>query len=184
MKKIMMLVLTVLSLTSYGQSKYGNMYFHKLIEIEGSDFVIAPSENRGKGDSFMSCYLLFINTKTGETNKVDFLNLAHFEKPEQIKIDELGINKIILFGRPASLNKKSIDWNAPRQMTVLSTNGKERTQLTDSTLFVESWVVNKVTGTIVIGGYYDSNNNEKYDSGDKTEIGIYDLKTLKLISKI
>jgi hypothetical protein len=51
-------------------------------------------------------------------------------------------------------------------------------------LFVSTWVVNKKTGTIVITGHYDTNNNGKYDMTDKNEIGIYDLKTLKLIVKI
>jgi hypothetical protein len=44
--------------------------------------------------------------------------------------------------------------------------------------------VNKKTGTIVVTGHYDTNNNNKYDKTDKNEISIYDLKTLKLVSKI
>ena len=64
------------------------------------------------------------------------------------------------------------------------TDGKQKTQLTDNKLFVRTWVVNKKTGTIVITGHYDTNNNGKYDNTDKNEIGIYDLKTLKLISKL
>lgn len=50
--------------------------------------------------------------------------------------------------------------------------------------FVRTWMVNKKTGTIVITGHYDTNNNGKYDKTDKNEIGIYDLRTLMLISKI
>ncbi len=57
-------------------------------------------------------------------------------------------------------------------------------QLTDSKLFVRTWIVNKNTGTIIIAGHYDTNNNGKLDKLDKNEIGIYDLKTLKIISKI
>lgn len=80
--------------------------------------------------------------------------------------------------------KKGIDWNDPIQLIILSTDGKQIVQLTDSKLFVSTWVVNKKTGTIVITGHYDTNNNGKYDMTDKNEIGIYDLKTLKLVIKI
>ncbi|MBB6239818.1 hypothetical protein HDC90_004480 [Pedobacter sp. AK013] len=44
--------------------------------------------------------------------------------------------------------------------------------------------MNKQTGTIVVTGHTDTNNNNKYDKTDKSEILIYDLKTLKQINKI
>lgn len=80
--------------------------------------------------------------------------------------------------------RKGIDWNDPKQIIILSPDCKVRTQLTDSKLFVRTWTINKQTGTIVITGHYDTNDNNKYDKTDKNEIGVYDLKTLKLISKI
>ena len=60
------------------------------------------------------------------------------------------------------------------------TLGKEMTQLTEDKFFV----VNTQTGKLVVAGYYDTNNNNKYDKTDKGEILIYDLKTLKLASRI
>ena len=39
------------------------------------------------------------------------------------------------------------------------TLGKEMTQLTEDTFFV----VNTQTGKLVVAGYYDTNNNNKYD---------------------
>ena len=54
------------------------------------------------------------------------------------------------------------------------------TQLTEDTFFV----VNTQTGKLVVAGYYDTNNNNKYDKTDKDEILIYNLKTLKLASRI
>ena len=80
--------------------------------------------------------------------------------------------------------KKGIDWNDPNQLIILSTDGHERTQLTDSNLFVRTWAINRSTGTVVVTGHVDSNRNGKYDKTDKNEILIYDLKTLKLIRKI
>ena len=97
----------------------------------------------------------------------------------------MGINQILVSAQTVdSDGKEGIDWNDPTQIIVLSPNGKEKTQLTDSKLFVRTWVVNKMTGTITITGYYDSNNNGKHDKEDKSKIAIYDLRTLKLISKI
>ena len=60
------------------------------------------------------------------------------------------------------------------------TLGKEMTQLTEDKFFV----VNTQTGKLVVAGYYDTNNNNKYDKTDKDEILIYNLKTLKLASRI
>ena len=60
------------------------------------------------------------------------------------------------------------------------TLGKEMTQLTEDKFFV----VNTQTGKLGVAGYYDTNNNNKYDKTDKDEILIYDLKTLKLASRI
>ncbi len=185
MKNILTIILIVWALTTYGQDKYNYVNFNKLTEVEGTEFVIATIENRGKMEGIKSSYLLFIDTKTGQTNQVEFPKGGYFDKIEQVKIDTLEINKIIVSARTIDLNgKKGIDWNDPKQIIILSINGKERTQLTDSNLFVRTWAINKQSGTIVIAGHYDTNNNGKYDKTDKNEIGIYDLKTLKLISKI
>ena len=185
MKHVLLFILTSMALTIYGQDKYNYVSFNKLTEVERTDFVIASIENWGKMDGLKNRYLLFIDTKNGQTNQVDFPNEGYFEKIEQVKIDELGINKIIVSAQTVDLDgKKGIDWNDPTQIIVLSPDGKQKTQLTDSKLFVSTWIVNKETGTIVITGHYDTNNNGKHDKSDMNEIGIYDLKTLKLIRKI
>lgn len=53
-----------------------------------------------------SRYLLFINTKTGETNRVDFSNDAIMEKVEQIKNDNLNLNVIVVSARTVDLDGK------------------------------------------------------------------------------
>ena len=70
------------------------------------------------------------------------------------------------------------------QIIILSTDGKERTQLTEDKFFAGDWTVNAQTGKLVVIGYYYTNNNNKHDKADKNEILIYDLKTLKLVSRI
>ncbi|MCO5240843.1 MAG: hypothetical protein M9904_12410 [Chitinophagaceae bacterium] len=185
MKKILTITLIILTLTVYSQDKYNYVHFNKLTEVAGTEYVMASIEHWGKMLETKSNYLFFINTKTGSTNRVDFPHDAGIGKPEQIKIDSLAINVIVVSARTVDLNgKKGIDWNDPVQIIVLSADGKEKNQLTESKFFVNTWTVNKLTGRIVVTGYYDTNNNNKYDKTDKNEIHVYDLKTLQLVSKI
>lgn len=73
-----------------------------------------------------------------------------------------------------------MNWKVQYLMGECDTLGKEMTQLMEDKFFV----VNTQTGKLVVAGYYDTNNNNKYDKTDKGEILIYDLKTLKLASRI
>ncbi len=185
MRQLLTIIFTTLTLTSFGQDKYNYVHFNKLTEVIGTEYVIASIENWGKMSDTKSRYLLFINTITGQSKQVYFPNDGYMEKVEQIKIDSLGINKIIVSAQTVDLDgKNGIDWADPKQIIILSTDGQEKTQLTDNKFFARTWTVNKQTGTIVITGHYDINNNNKYDKTDKNEIHIYDLRTLKLISKI
>lgn len=185
MKQFLILTFTILTLTTYGQDKYNYVNFNKLTEVVGTEYVIASIENWGKTLETKSKYLLFINTKTGETNQVDFPKDAGIGKVEQIKLDSLDLNLILVSARTIDLDGKSgIDWNDPTQIIVLSPDGKTKIQLTDNKFFVRNWTVNKLTGNIVVTGHYDTNNNNKYDKTDKNEIHIYDLRILKLIKKL
>ncbi|MFM5969837.1 MAG: hypothetical protein ACKO9X_04520, partial [Dolichospermum sp.] len=93
MKNLLLIILTTfVALTTYGQDKYNYVSFNKLTEVEGTEFVIARIEHWGKMDGLKNRYLLFIDTKNGQTNQVDFPNEGYFQKVEQVKIDSLGIN--------------------------------------------------------------------------------------------
>jgi len=185
MKNLILIVLITLSLNVFSQDKYNYVHFNKLTEIEGTEYVVASIEDKGKMYVTKSRYLLFINTKTAETNQVDFPNDAWIGKLEQVKLDTLDLNLIVVSARTVDLDgKNGIDWNDPTQIIIISPDGKTKTQLTDNKFFVRTWTVNKLTGTIVVTGHYDTNNNNKYDKTDKNEIHVYDLKTLKLINKI
>ena len=185
MKKTLLILLTTLTSLAYGQDKYNYVHYNKLTEIKGTEFVIATIENMGKMFTTNSKYLLFINTRNGITKQVDFPKDSYIEKMEQIKIDSLGINKVLVAANIVNLdNSKSIGWSDPTQIIILSPNGQERIQLTEDKFFVRTWTTNYQTGTIVVTGHYDSNNNGKYDKTDKNEIQIYDLRTLKLTNRI
>lgn len=185
MKILFFITFTILTLGAHGQDKHSYVHFNKLTEVSGTEYVIASIENLGKTIENNSEYLLFINTTNGDTNKIDFPGDARIRQIEQVRIDSLVINLIILTVRTIDLDGKSgIDWNDPTQVIILSPDGKIKTQLTQNNYFVRTWTVNRLTGTIVITGHHDSNNNNKYDKTDKNEIQVYDLKTFKLISKI
>lgn len=185
MRQVLIFIFASITFASYGQDKYNYVHFNKLTEVKGTEFVIASVENWGKMLDTKEKYLLFINTKTGQTSQVDFPSDGYIEKLEQVKIDSLGVNSIIVFARTVDLDsKKGIDWEDPKQILVISTDGKRKTQLTDNRFFVRTWAINRITGSITITGHYDTNNNNKYDKTDKNEILIYDLKTLGLIGKI
>jgi hypothetical protein len=185
MKHIFTITFIFLTLISYSQDKYNHVHFNKLTEVVGTEYVIASIQNLEKLFETKSRYFLFISTITGDVNQVDFPNDANIGKFEQIKIDSLEINLIIISAKTIDLDgKMGINWNDPTQIIILSPDGKQKNQLTDDKFFVRTWIVNKQTGTIVITGHYDSNNNNRHDNKDKNEIHIYDLKTLKLISKI
>ncbi|NPD46139.1 MULTISPECIES: hypothetical protein [unclassified Lentimicrobium] len=184
MKKLLILLLTLISGITFGQDKYNYVSFDKLTEIEETEYVIASIQNRGKIET-KSKYLLFINTIDGKTQQIDLPKDSYIMSIEQILIKELDVNKIVLVAKTVNLDgDKEIDWSDPQQIIILSTDGKEKTQLTDISFFVRTWTTNKMTGTITVTGHYDSNSNGKYDKTDKNEILIYDLKAMELKTKI
>jgi hypothetical protein len=96
----------------------------------------------------------------------------------------LGINAVLVVTSTINLDgNKSIDWNDPRQIILLLTDGLDKTRITEDRYFLSTWTINTNTGTIVTTGYYDSNDNGRYDKTDKNEILVYDLKTKKLMTR-
>lgn len=185
MKKLLILVSTTLTLTIFGQDKYNYIQYNKLTELKGTEFVIASVENFGKGFFSKGEHLLFINTKNGQTKKTDFPSDAQVYRVEQIKIDSLKINSVLVAAKTINLNgDKGIGWKDPEQIFIYSPDGQKLSQLTDNKFFSRTWTVNNTTGTIVITGHFDTNNNGEYDKTDKNEILIFDLVTYKFISKI
>jgi hypothetical protein len=114
MKNLLLIIIATLAFTTYGQDKNNHVSFNKLTEVEGTEFVIAQIENWGKMEGLKNRYLLFIDTKNGQTNQVDFPNEGYFQKIEQVKIDNLEINCLLISAQTVDLDgKKGIDWNDP-----------------------------------------------------------------------
>ena len=124
MKNLLILILTSLTLSVFGQNKYDYVHFNKLTEVKGTDYVIA-SDNRSKMAESKSKYLLFIDTKNGSTTQVDFPGDGYLGQVEQVKIDNLEINQIIVAAKSVDLDgKKGIGWSDPQQIFVLSVDGE------------------------------------------------------------
>ncbi|MCF6406402.1 hypothetical protein L3C95_26135 [Chitinophaga filiformis] len=184
MKHIIILFLSILTISAYGQDKYNHLYSDRLVEIKGTPYAFLKVENWGKL-SVRSQYLLFINTQNGQSTRIDFPKDGWISKTAQIKIDSLQINKVMVLANTVNLdNSKHIDGGDPTQIILLSPDGQEKTQLTDDKFYVRDWVVNEKTGGMLVTGHYDSNNNSRYDKGDDYQILLYDLKTLKLVSRV
>ena len=184
MRQFLIIAFTLWGISSFGQDKYNYIHFNQLTELTGTEYVIASMENRSKIEA-NNKYLLFVNTENGQTTQIDFPIDSRINEVKQIKIDSLKINKVLVVAKTINLDgNKSIDWSDPSQLFLLSTNGKEKTQLTEDKFFVRTWTINNKSGTIVVTGHYDTNNNSKYDKTDENAILIYDLRTTELKTKI
>ncbi|WP_114781512.1 hypothetical protein [Botryobacter ruber] len=185
MKTYLFFLFIIFTGTTYGQSKYSYIHFNSLIEVKGTEFVIASIDNNSKLANNETTYLLFLDTNTGNSVQVDIPKGGYVRKIEQVKIDSLGINKIIITAKTVDLDQKNgIDWTDPEQILVLSPDGKDKKQITDANFFTRVWTVNRQTGTLVITGHYDTNENGKYDKKDQNMILLIDLKTLELKSQL
>jgi hypothetical protein len=184
MKYFALLAFLIFSVSISAQDKHDHVAYNKLTEVKGTPYVIATVSHVGKM-VVNSRYLLFIDTKSGQPHQVDFPKDAFIQTIEQVKNDTLGLNCVIVIAKTVNLdNNKSIGWNDPTQIILLSPDGKQKTQITEDRYFASSWLVNNKAGVIVITGYHDTNTNGKYDKTDKNEILVYDLKARSLISKI
>ncbi|MBS1771408.1 MAG: hypothetical protein JST82_01020 [Bacteroidetes bacterium] len=186
MRNLFILPFVCIAITASAQKKIDYTHYDKLIEVEGTDYVYATTEHiisKG-GGSGSTGSLMFINTHTGETNPVDFPLGSDISSVHQLKYDSLHINKMLVIARTVDLNDKSgINYNDPSQVIIVSADGKQKTVLTADGFFTRYWNVYPKYGTIVIIGYYDSNENGRLDRTDKSEVMVYDLKNMKILSK-
>ena len=164
-----------------GQIEYNGVKYNKLIPVYGTNYVIATFKDSGL-KAVANNRLLFINTATNQKRKIDFPKIVYIKSIEQVKIDSLGINKIILATWTGYEKDKRIDLRERQtRILILSTDGQEITPITNDSLFVTGWAINSLNGIISIKGFYDTNKNQKKDKADKSEDLLFDLTTLKMI---
>jgi hypothetical protein len=183
MKYISTLLLLLIAGSSNGQSKMDYEHYDKITEIAGTDYVYATAEHTGKR-SANSDFLMFINTSTGETRKVEFPDGANIQSIVHLRYDSIGVNRLMLIGRTVDLNDKGgIGYSDPQQIIILSTDGKEKTIITEDGYYVKHHYISPKHGTITVLGYHDSNGNGHLDRSDKSETIVYDLKKMKILSR-
>ncbi|OSZ79174.1 hypothetical protein CAP35_13240 [Chitinophagaceae bacterium IBVUCB1] len=183
MKKQLLVALLAMPVCLYAQKKLDYERYNNVVPIDGTEYLYATAEHEGK-KSTDNDFLMFINTQTGETKKVEFPKGSQIYKINHIRYDSIGVNKIMLIGKTVDLNDRGgINYNDPTQVIILSVDGKEKNVITSDGYFVNQWYLSAKYGTLTILGYYDSNNNGRNDYNDKAEILVYDLKQMKLLSR-
>jgi hypothetical protein len=166
------------------QEKKEYTSYNKLIEVQGTDFAIATFEDHSK-KGISGRHILFINTLTGTSRQVDLGNDQYLYNIEQIKLDSLGINRIIaIVGMYHPKEMKGLVLSSWRKVVVFSPDGEQMLDGDGNVHFASSWLTNQRTGSLVVAGYTDSDGNGKHDVTDKNAILIYDLKNMKVINKI
>lgn len=184
MRKLLFTAFALAALVSAAQDKYNYSMFNKLTEIKGSIYVIASVEHHAKMD-VENENLLFINTLTGATLKQDFPKDARIGKITHVRIDSLELNRILIPARTVNLdNSKSIDWRDPLKLYVCMIDGSNLKAITPDNFFVSQWEINSSTATMVIIGNTDTNGNGRWDKTDKSEIMLFNLKTLTEIQML
>ncbi len=185
MKHILIFLLSTLALGVNAQTKAVYRPYNTIVELKGTSYVIATKNNWNKFSTQYENTMLFINTLNGDTNRVQLSASVFYAEFKQIKLDSLDINLVIATDRTVDLNNKNgISWDDPEQLFAISTDGKVKTQLTENGFFVNTWTVNSQTGYLVVSGYLELNNNNKFDNTERNELLIFDLKTLKLVRRI
>ena len=181
---ILTLIVSFLVINTNAQSSKIIYEYNKFIHLKETVFSVATVENRSKlGDVKSS--LLFINTLTGDTKQIEFVEGARLGIIQQVKLDSLEINLVLVVANTVSLdNKKDIDWRDPQQIFIFSPNGDNITQLTEDNYYVNSWTINEFTGTLIVSGYFDKNRNRKKDKDEHNEILLFDLKTRTLKKRL
>lgn len=183
MRNIWLLASLMLPFSVFAQSKFDYEHYNNITPIEGTEYVYATAEHEGK-KSTDNQFLLFINAKTGETRKVEFPAKSMILSINRLKYDSLDIDKFLLTAKTVDLNDRAgINYNDPTQIILLSIDGKDKQVITEDGYFVTKWYVSPVYGTLIVLGYYDSNNNGRRDYSDKAETLVYDIKKMKVLSK-
>ena len=184
MRTLLFALLVFCNFSVNAQEKKGHVSYNKLVEVSGTDYVIASFDNYHK-KGIVGRHILFINTRTGFSRQVDLGERQYLQSIEQIKIDSIGVNRIVVVvGIYRSENEKDLVIDSWRRILVFSPDGSETLGSEGTIHFANHWLTNNQTGSLVITGYTDSDGDGRHDQTDKNEILVYDLKNMKIISKI
>lgn len=184
MRTLLFVVLSFLHFSLGAQEKYEYTSYNKLIDVTGTDYTIATFEDHSKR-GISGRHILFINTRTGSFKQVSLDEDEYLYKIEQIRLDSLGINRIIaVIGMGHPENMKGLMLGSWHRVVVFSTDGNEMLGAEGPIHFASTWQVKERIGSLVIAGHTDSDGNGKHDRTDKNQVLVYDLKNMKVIGTI
>lgn len=184
MRTLLFMALIFLQHPTYAQEKYEYTSYNKLIDVSGTDYTIATFDDHSK-KGIAGRHVLFINTRTGTFKQISLNEDEYLYNIEQIKLDSLGINRIIaVVGMRHPENMKGLMLGSWQKVVVFSIDGNETLGVNGAVHFASSWQTNGRTGSLVIAGHVDSDENGKFDRTDKNQILIYDLKNMKVVGRI
>ncbi|MCB0696658.1 MAG: hypothetical protein KDC07_04805 [Chitinophagaceae bacterium] len=182
MRTLFFFLCLFVSMYSFGQAKHSYVTYNKLVELNGTDYVLASVEDHHKM-RVGSRHILFVNAKNGEHKQIDFAKDEYITNIEQIILDSIGVNRVVVtIGKFNTDKDKDANWGDAKRLVVLSTDGKQ--MLTEETHFATGWILKKQTGTIVITGYEDSDKSGTHDKNDQPQVIIYDLRKMTILAKI
>lgn len=184
MKVLFVLIALCVSGSILAQEKKTYYNYNMLTQLDGTSYVIASAKSHSKV-GVSGNYILFINSKTGESKQVNFKKNEYVYNIEQVKIDSLNINRVaVALGILNLKDIKGVESDRWERMVILSTDGSQYISDGDHPYYYSERLVNRQTGTVITTGFVDVNDNDKHDPDDKTEVRVYDLKNMKIVAKI
>lgn len=122
--------------------------FGKLTEIEGTEYVLLASRENKKIAADINS-ITFINTVTEEHTILNFPSGVFITSLKQIKIDDLGIHKLLIVIRDQNERKSFFKFD-PCRLLISSVDGKIIQEITEPGFHVDDWVMNNTTGILTV----------------------------------
>jgi len=175
MRRFILILVLVGSLSVAAQEAGGAFSVNNPMDIKGTSYVLLNVTSRTKEASFQT-RLLFRDTATGESRTLDLPEGFTLRKAEQVKMDNLGINKIVLLVNSPLHEIKS----GTNYIYIVSPDGTtvDRVEVADGMLV--GFVANEATGRAVFVVSSALSKTTKADAKGSPLVTV-DLKTGKKI---
>ncbi len=156
---------------SCAKDKQSYMSYSSIYDIKGTDNVVISLTHYNEAHNTRHSFL-FMNVLNGKEKQIDFPENTYPGTVEQVKLDDLNINKIIFLPRSSErAEKKFAKSHASNRMIICTTDGDDVKQITDEGYYIQNWKINEKNGIIVITGYHTETR--------RNEIILFDLKKMK-----
>jgi len=185
MKRNLLLIMLIVCFLNASAQKITS-YNGEITQIEGTEFMVIQNHTKEKKvvlKKNQARYLIFVNTLSGDTTRMDFGRDVDQISCSRIQIDSLGIDKILVFSSEKnSKNEKIIGWKEYTDCYVCSLDGKYRVKINRKDYIIDKWIINDHTGTIITNGY---DLEERKNTDHRRDIlMLFSIKDMKLIREL